>query len=433
MKTEFTDLDETRKNVVIEVPSDDVDREIERLSQQYRRSVRVPGFRPGKAPARLIRQRMRDQILHDVAKGLIPKAVDDALRERGVTPVDTPAIRDVKVEEGQPLTFAATFETLPPVDPGEYRGLTLRRTPAEVTDDAVSQALERLRERAARAEPVEDRGVAQGDTVTVDLERRMVRQPPARALQSAEPEQHSDVQIEIGAAANPPRFDEQFMGLKVGASREFTVTYPDNYEAPEFAGAEVWYAIEIKGIRRRVLPDLDDEFARDLGKFETLEALRQQAREDLRAQAERDTDRQVRDELLTLLAKRIPGQVPEALVHREIDRRVEHLVAQLVAQRIDPRHANIDWEEFRENQREAAADTVRSTLVLDEIARHEKIEVTEDEIEREIAGQAKRSERTVAATRALLAREGGMAPLVVGMRREKTIDIVLAHATIVSV
>ena len=115
--------------MVVEVPTDDVDREIERLSQKYRRSVRVPGFRPGKAPARLIRQRMRDQILREVAQGLIPRAVDDALRDRRVTPVDTPAIRDVKVEEGKPLTFTATFETLPTVDPGEYRGLTLRRHP----------------------------------------------------------------------------------------------------------------------------------------------------------------------------------------------------------------------------------------------------------------------------------------------------------------
>ena len=268
----------------------------------------------------------------------------------------------------------------------------------DVTDEAVAAALEQLRKRAARSEPVENRGVAQGDTVTVDLERRVVRQPPARALQSAAPEQHTDVQVEIGAAANPPGFDEHFVGLEVGASCEFTVTYPDNYEAEEFAGAEVWYAIKVKGIRQQVLPDLDDDFARDLGTFETLEALRQQVRDDLHTQAERDTDRQVRDELLTQLAKRLPGQVPEALVHREIDRRVEHFVAQLVAQRIDPRRANINWEEFRENQHAAAIDTVRSTLVLDEISRHEMIEVTEDEIEQEIAGQAERSKRTVAAT-----------------------------------
>jgi trigger factor len=375
---------------------------------------------------------MRDQILHDVAHGLIPKAVDDALRERGVTPVDTPDIRDITVEEGQPLTFTATFETLPPVDPGEYRGLTLRRTPVAVTDDAVSEALERLRERSARSEPVEGRSIAHGDMVTVDLERRIVRPPRADATTPPAPETHTDVEIEIGAAANPPGFDEQLVGLDVGASREFTVTYPDDYEGTEFAGAEVWYSITIKGLRQRVLPALDDEFARDLGTFESLDALRERVRDDLRAQLERGADRQTRSELLQQLARRIPGEVPETLVSREVDRRAEHLVAQLLAQRVDPRTANIDWDEFREQQRAAATDTVRSTLVLDEIAKLEGIEVTEDEIDREIERQATRSERTVSAARAVLEREGGLASLAVGLRREKTIDFVLTHATIVT-
>lgn len=423
MKTEFTDLSEIRKSVAIEVPSTEVDREIERLSQRYRRSVRIPGFRPGKAPARIIRQRMLDQILHEVAQGLIPEAVEEVLKERGVRPVDTPSVRDVNVEEGQPLTFTATFETLPEVDPGDYHGLTLRRTPIEITEAAISEALDHLREHAARSEPVVGRSVAHGDTVTLDLTRRPLN-PPAEA------ETHREVQVEIGAAGNPPGFDEHVSGLDQGSSATFTLTTPASETETE--GTEVEYSVTVKGIHQRVLPDLNDDFARDLGKHETFEELRAAVVEDLKANAERESDRKLRDALLTQLAGRLTGEVPEALVNRELDRRVEHFVTQLMAQRIDPRRANINWEEFRDGQREPAIDTVKSTLVLDEIARREKLDTNDDEVEEEVARLATRSNRTPSAMRALIEKEGGVSSLAVGIRREKAIDHVLAHATIVT-
>ena len=430
MKAEFTELGETRTRVAVEVPSTDVDREIERLSQRYRRSARVPGFRPGKAPARLIRQRMHDQILQEVAEGLVEKAVGEALRERGVEPLEAPSVRDVNVEEGRPLTFTATFETLPPVDTGEYRGLTVRRTPFEVTDAQVSDALDGLRRQAARAEPVDGRGVAIGDTVTVDLERRGVPAPDA-ASPPAPPERHAGVRIEVGAEANPPGFDTHVVGLEVGAERTFTVRHPAGGDAPAPAGADVEYHIRLQAIHQRVLPDLDDEFARSLGEYDTVDALRQQVTDDLAAQAERETERRMRDGLLVQLAARLPGEVPEALVNRELDRRVERLASQLVAQRVDPRRAGIDWEEFRAEQRSTAVDAVKSTLVLDEIARQERIEATEDDVAGQIERLAARTNRGAPAMRALLEKEGGVASLAVGIRREKTIEFLLAHATIV--
>src|SRR5262245_23868593 len=172
MKTEFIDVNETRKNMRVEIPSDVVDAEIERVARGYSRTVRVPGFRPGKTPPRVIKQRFKEQILHDVAHDLIPRAVDDALRERGVEPVDTPDVRDVTIDAGQPLTFTASFDTVPSFDPGEFGSLALRRASTTVDDAAVDEALERLRQRAARFEPVEGRGLDHGDTALVDLERR---------------------------------------------------------------------------------------------------------------------------------------------------------------------------------------------------------------------------------------------------------------------
>src|SRR5918999_702463 len=203
MKTEFIDLSETQKNLVVEIPSTIVDAEIDKVSRDYSRAARIPGFRPGKVPPKVVRQRFRDQILHDVAHGLIPRAVDEALRERGVEPVDTPDIRDVVVEEGQPLKFTASFETVPPIDPGDYAAITLRSRPTSVDDSAVEQALSQLRERAARYEPVEDRGVETGDSVVLDLERTA-----SGADGAPQTDKHEAVSVDIGAPVNPPGFDE---------------------------------------------------------------------------------------------------------------------------------------------------------------------------------------------------------------------------------
>ena len=423
MKAEFTDVSDIRKQVAVELPSNTVDQEIERLSQRYRRSVRIPGFRPGKAPARLILQRMREQILQEVAQNLVPKVVDDLLREHEVRPVDTPDIHDLAVDEGRPLTFTATYEILPKVDAGEYDGLTLRRKPIEVTDANIDEALEQLRGRAARDVPVEGRGAAHGDVVTVDVERRVVRQPDGETGPLPAPERRSGARVEIGAADNPPGFDEHLVGLEAGATTRFTVTEP--------AGAEVEFDVRVTEIHERVLPDLDDDFARAVGTHESLDDLRAQAATDLRAHAGQEADRRLRDELLTQLAGRMPGDVPEALVNHELDRRLERLARELLAQRIDPQRTNIDWNELRESQRPAAVDTVKSALVLDEIAGREQIETTKDEIDEEIERLAERANRGAQAMRAILEKEDGVASLALGMRREKTIQHLLSHATIV--
>src|SRR5215471_7339214 len=172
MKSDLIDVSETRKNLRIEIPSDVVSAEIDRVAHDYSRKARIPGFRPGKAPARVIKQRFKQEILHDVLHDLVPRAVDDALRERGVEAVDTPDVRDVNIEEGQPLTFTASFDTLPPFDPGDLSTISLRRSKVGIDDEAVNGALQRLRDRAAHFEAVEGRGVDHGDTLTVDLTRR---------------------------------------------------------------------------------------------------------------------------------------------------------------------------------------------------------------------------------------------------------------------
>ena len=424
MKTEFVDVSDTRKNLVVEIESTVVDAEIDKVSKDYSKAARVPGFRPGKVPAKVVRQRFRDQILHDVAHGLIPRAVEEALRERGVEPVDTPDIRDVVVEEGQPLKFTATFETVPPIDPGDYTGIVLRKKDAVVEDAAVEHALSQLRERSARYEPVEGRGVEVGDSVTLDLARTAVAESG-----ETQTDKHDNVTVDIGAPANPPGFDEELAEMRVGDSKSFDVRYPDDYAIKELAGSTVKYDAAVKAIKKRIVPELDDEFAKDVGDFENLEALRARVRGDLEHEARHEAEREMRADLLKQLASRVTFDVPSSLLDREIDRRVEEFVRRLIEQQIDPMRTNINWEEFREKQRDAAAEAVKGALVLDEVARRENIAVSEQDVLAEVERYAERTGRTPAAVRARLEKEGGLGRLYAGLRRERTVDFLLSRAT----
>ena len=421
MKTEFTDVSETRKTLTIEIPSEIVDAEIDRVAKGYSKQAKLPGFRPGKVPATIIKQRFKDQIRHDVMHGLIPRAIDEALQERGIEPIDTPNIKEVNLEEGQPLTFTAAIETVPPFDPGDLSGLSATRPSRALGDDAVDQMLQRLRERAAKFEPVEGRPIADGDTAVLDIDR---------TDPEGEPDRHENVSIELGSPANPPGFDENLVGLNAGEQKTFTIHFPEGYPVKEMAGTDVTYTVNVKEVRRKTLPELDDEFAKDLGTFDSLAALRDRVQSDLQEETDEKAKRQLRTEILKQLADRVTFELPPSLVDREIDRRLEEFARQLMQQNVDPRQAGIDWAQFREAQREPARTTVASALVLDEIARREGITVSPEDVDKEIEEFAVRAGRTPAALRAQLEKEGGVARLSSGLRREKAVDLALARARI---
>ncbi|MBI4888115.1 MAG: trigger factor [Acidobacteria bacterium] len=423
MKTAFTDVTDTQKTLTIEIPADRVDAEIDRIARGYMKQARLPGFRPGKVPQALVKQRFRDQILHDVMHGLIPRAVDEALQARGIEPVETPSIRDVDLAEGRPLTFTAGFETVPPFDPGDLSSITLQRRSAHVTDEAVDQMLQRLRERTAKEEVIDGRPVADGDMVVLELDRT----GPDGTV-----DHHEEASIQLGAPGNPPGFDAEIIGLREGDAKTFSVRFPGSYPVAELADTDQRYAVNVKGIRRRVLADLDDEFAKDVGAFDSLAALRDRVRADLEEEARDTVKRQMRADLFRQLAERIPFELPASLVEREMDRRVEEFARQLMSQNVDPRQAGIDWAQFREAQREAARGAVASTLALDEIARREQITVPPADVDKEIEQFAARAGRTPAALRAQLEKEGGISRLHAGLRREKAVDLAVSRAKMTS-
>jgi trigger factor len=420
MKTELTDVSETQKTLSIEIPSDVVDAEINRIAKDYSKQARIPGFRPGKVPAGVVKQRFREQILHDVMHGLIPKAVDEALQSRGIEPVDTPNIKDVELKEGQPLTFVAAIETVPAFDPGDLSTIAATKGSTAITDDVVEQSLQRMREHGAKFEPVEQRPIADGDTAVLDI---------SRTDKDGEADTHSDVSIELGASANPPGFDANLIGLNKGDQKTFTVHFPADYAVKEMADTDVSYSVTVKDIRHKVVPELDDEFAKDW-KADSLAELRERVRTDLQAEARESATRQLRSDVLKQLSERVTFEPPASMVDREIDRRLEEFARQLMQQNVDPRQAGIDWGQFREAQREAARAAVASALVLDEIARRDQIAVAPEDIDREIEQFAERAGRTPAALRAQIEKEGSLPRLLAGLRREKALDHVMSKAAV---
>jgi trigger factor len=426
MKADIIDVTETRRDLTIEVPTDVVAEAIGHAAAKLGRSAKIPGFRPGKVPAAVIRQRFKPQIMQDVAEHLVAKAVGDALVEKGVEPIATPDIKDLVLEEGKPLTFKASFDVVPGFDPGDLATIQATQPAVAIDEDAVTQSLDRLRERHARYDAVETGGVVAGHTVVVSLERQGTDKDGKRG----EVDKHETVNIELGAPSNPPGFDEQMLGLTPGATKSFTITYPADYAIPELAGGTVDYTVTLKEIKKRVVPALDDEFAKDMGEFASLDALRARVRHDLEHEAQHAAERQLRQDVMKQLATRVPFAVPESLVEREIDRRLEDFARRLMEQRIDPRQANIDWAAFRDAQRTPATEAVASAIVLDEIAKRDQISVTDEELDAELQRYADQTGHTLASIKARLQKDGELGRVAAGLRREKTVAHVLSQAAI---
>jgi trigger factor len=426
MKSELVTVSETRRTLTIEVPSNAVDEAVGNAAAKLGRTVKIPGFRPGKVPATVIRQRFKPQIMQDVAEHLVSKAVGEALVEQSVEPVETPEIKDLVLEEGKPLTFKASFDVVPSFDPGDLTTIEATEPSRAVADDVVAQSLERIRERNARFEAVETGAVEAGHTVVVGLERRGTDKDGKQG----DVDRHEQVSIELGAPSNPPGFDEQVIGMTPGSSKSFTITYPADYAIPELASGTVDYTVNLKEIKKRVVPALDDELAKDLGDFSSLEDLRKRVREDLEHEAMHAAERQLRQDVLRQLAARVPFAVPASLVEREIDRRLEEFARRLMEQRVDPRQANIDWNAFREGQRAPATEAVASAIVLDEIARRDHIVVSDEELEAELQRYAEQTGHSVASIRARLQKDGELGRLAAGLRRDKAVTYVLSKATI---
>ena len=419
MKVEYNEETSVRKSLSFEVEQEMVDREIEARARTYAAKAKLPGFRAGKVPASVVRRRFRAQILEDVAESLVKRFVFPELEGRGLRPLAPPRVHDIKIQEGQPMTFRAVFETLPLFELPEYRGLPLTTREPKVTEQDVDRELEGLREQSARYEPVEGRPAQIGDFVLLDI---------ASQPERGQPDRNDDTLLELGSQANPAELNAALAGMSPGEAKTVQVAYGEKHPVPALAGRRAEHTLTLKAIKRKILPDIDDELAKDFGDFSGLAELREKLRASLLEADRRKIDREEKNALVAALVQKADFEVPETLVEHHMSARTEGVARTLAFQGVDPSQVGVDWKDYRESQREVSLKAARADILLDEIARREGLEATEAELEAQIAGLAERLKKSQEAMRAHMEKEGELTTLRARIREGKTLDLLRANA-----
>lgn len=415
-----------KREIELEIPAENVQKATEKVAKDIARVARIPGFRPGKAPVTLVRRRFAEDIQGEVMQSLVPEYLEKALDEKKLVPVTRPEVDQVHFKEGEPLRFRAVFEVLPEFELGDYKNLQIQVEEIEAGDAQVDKVIEEMRERAATYAPVEGRAAQDGDYVLMKL--------TGMPVGGGEPVQADNILCHIGAEETLESFTQNLRGALPGETKRFESRYPDDYPDQKLAGKAYDYSVEVQGIKEKKLPELNDEFAKDAageqGGVATLDDLRKKIRENLEAHKEHEQASQAREKILEKLVKEHDFPVPEALIENQMDVRLERVVRSLTAQGVDPRAVNVDWVSMRRRQRDQAVNDVKAELLLDRIASAEKIEVTDEEIEKEIAALAERSGESTTALRARLTKQGALDTMKSKLRSDKAIDSLYRAARI---
>ncbi len=406
----------TRREIAVEIPVEEVNRETASLIQKYQKLARIPGFRRGHVPASIIRQRFSEDLKSDVVEALVPRYFRKEADKQGLIPVSQPQVTDLQLKDNEPLRFKASFEVMPEIKVEGYKELRAEKPEITVTDEEVEQSLNGVREQHATFTSVEGRTLADGDYAQVSLDGK-----PKDG--EDKPVHMDEVLVEIAGKNTMPEFTENLRGASPGDERVFEVTYAQDAQEQRLAGKTFTYTVKVQSIKQKSLPELDDQFATQLGEFKTLDEVRQRIREGMESERKHTAEHEAKDKLVAELVKRTEFEVPEALVDRQIDVRLERGLRALAAQGMKAEDIKkMDLNRLRVGQREQALQEVKASLVLDKIAEEEKIEVSDEEIDREIDALATQSKQTPEAIRARLTRDGALDRIRNRIRSEKTLD-----------
>jgi trigger factor len=399
-----------------------VTRETEQQIQRYQKSARLPGFRAGHVPASIIRQRFGDGLKNDVIEALVPKYFRREAEKQGLIPISQPRVTDLHMHDGEPLRFKASFEVLPEIQVEGYKDLRAAKPEITVTDEEVEQALTNVRDQHATYSTVEGRALAEGDFAQASMDGKPKDGKDVEDA-SSNPVHMDDVLIEIGGKNTVPEFSQNLTGASAGDERTFDVSYAEDISDKRLAGKTFVYTVKVNGIKQKSLPELNDDFAKELGEFTSLDQVRKQIRENMDAERRHNAERESKDKLVAELVKRNDFEVPESLVDRQIDLRLERGLRALAAQGMKMEDLKkMDLPRLRGGQREQAVHDVKSSLLLERIAELEKIAVSDDELNRELEALAKQSKQTSEAVRARLTEDGGLDRIRMRIRSEKTLD-----------
>ena len=414
---------ECTREVDIELPAEEVTRSFQKVVKRYQKMARIPGFRAGKVPESLIRSRFADSIRQDVIEALLPAQFQAAIEQNSLKPISRPQVTDIQLQDGKPLHFKAAFEVLPEFSVDGYENVRVEKPDLTLTDAEFEAELERVRESRATLEPVsDDRGLEKGDWAQITF-RGEIQGEPAEVEAAAEtkPIQGDDVQIEVGGEKTLDAFNSALVGAKPGQELKFEVSYPGEFEDRRLAGKTVAYDVEVKGIKRKILPELTDDFAKELGEYESIEDFRTKLRDYMSAEKSRRGVAETKDRLVNALVERYQFPIPESLVQAQIDVRLDRGLRALAAQGMRAEDMRkLDFERLRVAQRESAMGEVKGSLILDRIAEQRGLEVTDEEVEQQLQLIALQSREPLESARTRLTEDGGLARIREQLRREKT-------------
>jgi trigger factor len=410
-----------KRNLVVEIPAEQVEHEIESLARKLALRVRVPGFRPGKVPLSVVRQRyaadLRDEATHEI----VQRFWKETIAAHQIRPLAEPVVEGLKHEPGFPLSFTLAFEVLPEFEVKDYGGVPITMDSSAVEETAVDAAIESLREQQAQYIPVENGEASDGNMVSVTVDGI----PDG----GGRPIHEDDISFVIGDPETHESFSENLRGVKGGETRSFDVTYPEDHHRKRLAGKLVHYSVKVKDIKEKQLVELNDDFAKDLG-AESLARLRERVRDELITKATRAAEKKAREAVIDEVVRRNTFDVPDCLVEEELQNHARRIASSLARQGIDVNKTSLDWKKIFAEQRPAAEQSVRRSIVLDAIARKEEIEVTDEDLNREFETLAAGSGKSAAAVRAQFDKDNRIPSFKEHLRQNKALDFTFRNATI---
>jgi trigger factor len=407
------------REVDIEVPADEITRNYQAVTKRYKKMARIPGFRAGKVPESLIRGRFAEQIRQDVMEAVLPEHFRTAIAERQLKPISQPQVTKIDLEEGKPLRFKAAFEVLPEFSIDGYQDVKVEKPSADLTDAEADTELARIRDSRSTMEPVtEERPLADGDFAQISFTGDV--QPAEGEAETAQPISGQDVMVEVGGPNTLDTFNAALRGSTAGQQLKFEVSYPPDFGERQLAGKRVAYDLEVKGIKKKIEPELNDDFAKELGQYETLAEFKHQLRDHLARDKQRRVQAETTNRLLDALVARYEFPVPESLVQQQIDARLDRGLRALAAQGMRTEDMrNLDFDRLRAAQRPSATAEVKGSMLLDRIADAESVNVPEEEVENELQGISLQMREPVDALRTRLTEDGSLARIRERLRREK--------------
>lgn len=418
MKIAIEEISPVKKLIKIEVPEDVVAQEFSQAYLDLNRRVQVPGFRPGKAPLSLLEKRYAQTVEGDVIRRLVPDYYQRAIKEAQFSPVELPAIERIELKRNASLTFTATIEIKPSIKLGNYLGLRIPRQRLSLAEADVDRVLQALREKQAILTTCpDDRVIEEKDFVLLDFQGFIGGEP-------FEGGSGQGVVVQIGSRTFLSGFEEQLIGHRSGEQVKIQVTFPSDYRNTDLAGKEATFQVILREIKKQVLPDLDDEFAKDVGDYPSLEQLKAKIREDLSAQLKKEEDHAHRTTLVKQLIELHPFEVPPSLVEREIQESLAKLQARL-PRGMTLAQARVDTQAVRAELEPAAAEKVKGRLILEAIADREGITVEKTELEESLARMGQEMKLPPEdIKRLILSREGSLEGFRARLREDKALDLV---------